>query len=124
MSEWTDELKAEVVEAYVAKNPTPENSMEIVKELAEQFDKTANGIRMILSKEEVYVKKTPAAAEKKEAKSGGSTRVSKADAIKALSDSISANGAEVDEEILSKLTGKAAMYLKGVIDAVAGGNED
>ena len=30
---WTDEAKAQAVEMYTAEEPTPENSMEIVKRL-------------------------------------------------------------------------------------------
>lgn len=115
MSEWTDELKQEVIEAYESANPTPETSVEIVAQLAEDYDKTPNGIRMILTKAGVYVKKSPSnSSAKGESKSGG-TRVSKADAIGALKDAISAAGAEVDDEILDKLTGKAAVYLTSVI---------
>ena len=118
-TEWTDELKAEVVAAYEAYNPTPENTMDIVVELAEEHDKTPNGIRMILTKAEVYIKKTPA---KKAAKEGsGGTRVNKADAIEALSAVIEAEGGEVDEAILSKLTGKAAIYFTGVIKTISEG---
>ena len=58
---WTDEKKAEVIEAYEAQNPTPENSMEIVAEIAEEFDESPNGVRMVLTKAGVYVKKAPAA---------------------------------------------------------------
>ena len=112
-TEWTDEVKAEVVEAYLGRDPTPENTMEIVVELAEEFDKTPNGVRMILTKAEAYVKKEPA---KKAAKAGtGGTRVNKADAIAALSAVIEGEGGEVDDAILSKLTGKAAVYFTGVI---------
>ena len=35
---WTDEKKAEVIAAYEAQNPTPENSMEIVAEIATEFE--------------------------------------------------------------------------------------
>ena len=53
--------------------PTPETSMEVVKEIAEELDESPNGVRMILTKAGVYVKKTPA-----KAATGGraSTRVS------------------------------------------------
>lgn len=116
---WTDELKQEVVAAYTDREPTPENSMDIVKELAEEYEKTPNGIRMILTKADVYVKK--AAAEPAAKKEGaGGTRVNKAQAIADLSSAISAAGAEVDEEILGKLTGKAAVYLLGVINTIKG----
>ena len=115
---WTDEQKAEVIEAYEAANPTPENSMEIVAEIAEQFEQSPNGVRMVLTKAGVYVKKAPAT---KSASSGGSTgggRVSKAAAIESLTAALTDAGQDVDEEIVSKLTGKAAMYFAGVISAV------
>ena len=37
---WTDEKKAEVIAAYEAQNPTPENSMEIVSDIAEEFEES------------------------------------------------------------------------------------
>ena len=117
---WTDEKKAEVIAAYEAQNPTPENSMEIVSDIAEEFEESPNGVRMVLTKAGVYVKKAPAT---KAASSGGSTgggRVSKAAAIEALTAALTDAGQEVDEEIISKLTGKAAMYFAGVITAVNG----
>ena len=116
---WTDEQKAEVIEAYEAANPTPENSMEIVAEIAEQFEQSPNGVRMVLTKAGVYVKKAPAAkAASSNSGSTGGGRVSKAAAIESLTAALSDAGQEVDEEIVSKLTGKAAMYFAGVISAV------
>jgi hypothetical protein len=116
---WTDEKKAEVIEAYEAANPTPENSMEIVAEIAEEHNESPNGVRMVLTKAGVYVKKAPASGGAKAGSTGGSGgRVSKAAAIESLTAAISDAGQEVDEEILSKLTGKAAMYFAGVISAV------
>jgi predicted transcriptional regulator len=52
--------------------------MEVVKEIADHLGESPNGVRMILTKAGVYVKKTPAAKS-----SGGSTgggRVSVSDA--------------------------------------------
>ena len=66
---WDDEKKAAVIEAYEGADPTPENSMEIVKDLADEYEESPNGVRMILTKAGVYVKKTPAASSKS---SGGS----------------------------------------------------
>lgn len=114
MSEWTDELKDEVVEMYTKREPTPENTMEIIKELAEEYEKTPNGIRMILTKAGVYVKKEPAKASGEGKATSGTKRVSKDEAHGALREVITAVGGEVDEEIISKLTGKAAMYLAEV----------
>jgi len=119
MSEWTDELKQTAINAYLKAEPTPENSMEIVKEVAEEMGQSANGVRMILSKAGVYVKKEAAAGAKKAstAKEGASTRVSKEDAHAKLVSAIEAKGQTADMEIVSKLTGKAAIYLAGVIAA-------
>ena len=85
-TEWTDEERAQVVEQYEERGPTPENTMDIVKELAEEFDKSPNGVRMILTKAGVYVTKTPEKGAKKSG--GGGTRVSKEDALSALREAI------------------------------------
>ena len=106
---WDDEKKAAVIEAYEAAEPTPENSMEVVAELAEEFEESPNGVRMILTKAGVYVKKAPATGGSKASSNGGGGRVSKAAAIESLSGAISDAGQEVDQEILDKLTGKAAV---------------
>jgi len=114
---WTDEKKAEVIAAYEAAEPTAETSMEVVKQIAEDFEESPNGVRMILTKAGVYVKKTAPTKSTKGGVSSG-TRVSKASAQEALAGAIRDAGQEVDEEILSKLTGKAAQYLAAVITAV------
>jgi len=119
---WTDEKKAEVIEAYENSDPTPETSVEIVKELAEQFEESPNGVRMVLTKAGVYIKKTPAAGGGSSAKStSGGGRVSKAAAIEALTTALNDAGQEVDEDVVSKLTGKAAQYFTNVITAVNAG---
>ena len=112
---WTDESKAEAVEMYTIAEPTPETSMEIVKEIADELGESPNGVRMILTRAGVYVKKTPASGSSKSNGTGGG-RVSKADAQEALSSAISDAGLEVDESIISKLTGKAAVYLTGIVE--------
>ena len=114
---WTDESKAEAVELYTNENPTPETSMEIVKDIADQLGESPNGVRMILTKAGVYVKKTP--ADKASGGSTGGTRVSKQAAQDALVAAITDAGAEVDEDVVSKLTGKAAQYFTKVLTAVA-----
>lgn len=117
---WDDEKKSAVIESYQAADPTPENSMEIVADLAAEFEESPNGVRMILTKAGVYVKKAPASGGSKAASSGGSSggRVSKAAAIESLSAAISDAGQEVNQEILDKLTGKAAQYFTGVISTI------
>jgi hypothetical protein len=117
MPEWTDELRAEVIESYKEAKPTPENSIEIVKEIAENIDATVNGVRAILSKAGAYVKKAPAA--KANGDKPASKRVNKADAIDALKEAIETSGCDVDAEIIDKLTGKAAIYFTGVVERLA-----
>ena len=68
---WTDEAKAQAVEMYTAEEPTPENSMEVVKEIAAELGESPNGVRMILTKAGVYVKKTPAARSSSSGGGGG-----------------------------------------------------
>lgn len=114
---WDDAKKKKVVDLYLAGEPTPENSMEIVKEIADDLDESPNGVRMILSKAGVYVTKT-AASKTSTAKSGtGTARVSKEDSQARLIAAINTIGATVDEEIISKLTGKAAVYLATIIES-------
>ena len=114
---WTDESKAKAIELYEAQDPTPETSMEIVKDIAEELDESPNGVRMILTKAGVYVKKTPAAKATSAAASTGGTRVSKVAAAEALIAAITDAGKPVDEEIISKLTGKAAQYFTSLLSA-------
>tara|TARA_B100000424_G_C22554552_1_gene314569 strand:+ start:28 stop:468 length:441 start_codon:yes stop_codon:yes gene_type:complete len=111
---WDDDKKAAVIAAYEEQAPTPENSMEIVKEIADEFDESPNGVRMILSKAGVYVKKTPAATGSGTS-SGGGSRVSKAAAQETLIAALTDAGVEIDNDIVEKLTGKAAQYFAGVI---------
>ena len=115
---WDDDKKAQAVSMYEDQDPTPETSMEIVKAIAEELEESPNGVRMILSKAGVYVKKTPAASGSGTSSSGGSSRVSKAAAQEALIAALTDVGAEIDNDIVEKLTGKAAQYFAGVIGAI------
>ena len=116
---WTDESKQEAVEMYLEQEPTPETSMEIVKDIADHLGESPNGVRMILTKAGVYVKKSPATGAAKS--SGGSARVSKADAAEALKGALSDAGQEIDDDIIDKLTGKASVYFTGVINNINNG---
>lgn len=114
---WTDEKRQQAIEMYLAENPTPETSMEIVKTIAEELEEAVNGVRMILTKSGHYVKKV--AAEKasgSSSESSGNKRVGKEEAQNSLKAAITDAGGEVDEDIISKLTGKAAIYLAAVIN--------
>ena len=124
---WTDESKAEAIQKYQDAEPTPENSMEIVKEIAEDMGESPNGVRMILSQAGVYVKKEAAkASASKTASTGGdkAPRVSKEAAHASLTAAIEAAGGEADQEIISKLTGKAAQYFTAVFAKVSGEGDD
>jgi hypothetical protein len=117
---WDDDKKAQAVSMYEEAEPTPETSMEIVKDIAEELDESPNGVRMILTKAGVYVKKTPAAKSSGGATGGGAggTRVSKAAAAEALIAALGDAGQPVDEEIIAKLTGKASQYFTSILVAI------
>ena len=111
---WDDERKAQAVEMYEAESPTPETSMEIVKFVADELGESPNGVRMILTKAGVYVKKAQATGNGGGTTSAG-TRVSKQAAQDALTAAITDKGLSVDEDIIAKLTGKAAQYFTGLL---------
>jgi transposase-like protein len=119
-SQWTDELKAKVIEMYEQAGPTPESSTEIIKDIAEEIEMSPNGVRMVLVQAGVYVKKDASASSTKTTKTAsgeGSKRVSKEDSIAALKAAIEAKGGPIDDDILGKLTGKAAVYFASVLKA-------
>jgi len=119
-SQWTDELKAKVIEMYEQAGPTPESSTEIIKDIAEDIEMSPNGVRMVLVQAGVYVKKDSSASSTKTTKTAsgeGSKRVSKEDSIAALKAAIEAKGGPIDDDILGKLTGKAAVYFASVLKA-------
>lgn len=113
-----EELKATIIKKYKDAEPTASNSAEIVKEIAEELDQSPNRVRMLLVTAGVYIKKgeTTTAKEGDTKTAGeGTKRVSKESQIAALKGAIAAKGGVVDDEILDKLTGKAAAYLTTVI---------
>jgi transposase-like protein len=119
-SQWTDELKAKVIEMYEQAGPTPESSTEIIKDIAEEIEMSPNGVRMVLVQAGVYVKKDSSAGSAKTTKTAsgeGSKRVSKEDSIASRRAAIEAKGGPIDDDILGKLTGKAAVYFASVLKA-------
>ena len=110
-NKWPDELRNKVVKKYKAANPTEDNTLEI----ADEVDKTVNGVRLVLSQAGVYVKAKSSNTSDKETKSSG-PRVSKEAALQGLKDAIAAKGMEVDEDIIKRFTGKAAVYLTQAIN--------
>jgi ribosome recycling factor len=114
---WTDEKKEQAVTLYEAQGPTPETSMEIVKEIADELEESPNGVRMILTRAGVYIKKA-AAVKNGSQSTGGTGRVSKQAMQDELITAITDAGQPVDEDIISKLSGKAAQYLASVISSI------
>jgi predicted transcriptional regulator len=117
---WDDTKKEKAVKMYQEQNPTPDSSVEIVKEIAEDIGETPNGVRMILSKAGVYVKSTQTTSStgKKKEDAEKTPKVGKADKIARLSTAIESAGMIPDNEILEKLTGKAADYFAQVVEAL------
>ena len=115
MADWTDETRKELIAQYLAKDPTPENSMEIVAELAPDFDTTPNGARAILSKAEVYVKKV---ATKSTSTASGEKKETKAESLSRLSTVLESQSIAVDATIIDKMTGKAAAYFADAFTTV------
>ena len=127
---WTDEQREEAKELYEKEKPTPENTTEIVKQVAEAMGQTPNGVRMILNKQKVYIKavgaKTPSKA------NGGGTdnkpkRVSKADSADALIKALEAEAVELSDDDLAtigRMTGKATIMIESWIATIVGDDED
>lgn len=119
MTDKKEELKQKAIETYVESEPTPENSMEIVKQIAEDIGVTPNAVRVWLTNAGVYVKKGVVFDGKKKTSSGNGTgRVSKESNINVLKENLTAAGFTPDDDICDKLTGKAAAYFAGVIGSL------
>lgn len=116
---WDAEKKLKAIEMYLAGNPTPENSMELVKEIAEELEESPNGVKMILVKSGEYVKVSPSTPSSSTSTPKEGARPNKEASHTALKELIKKVGGSVDEEIVSKLTGKAAVYLTDVFSKVA-----
>ena len=120
---WTDEQRDEAKELYLNAKPTPDNTTEIVKDVAETMNQTPNGVRMILNKmkdkdgNSIYIKaaaaKTPSKASGNGSDSDKPKRVSKADTQEALIKALEALGfAMSDDEktMFGRMTGKAMQF--------------
>lgn len=115
---WTDEDKQNAIDTYTGGNPTPENSTELIKQIAEDMSQSANGVRMVLVQAGVYVKKEASASPSKAkttAAGDKAPRVSKESSIAELRAALVEANKPVDDDILSKLTGKAAVYFLSVL---------
>lgn len=120
---WTEEEKNDVVADYLAemdKFETDEekgaNTTEVTKLLAEKYDRTPNGVRMVLIKAEAYITKQKAASK---SETTGAKRVNKAQAHQDLKDTIARISEDlVDEALIEKMTGAAALYFTNVIQSL------
>lgn len=119
---WTDEKREAVIAEY---QDTMQNeydtdakreaaTVEVVKELAEKYEETVNGVRNVLNRAGVYIKKSAATASK--TGTTGAKRVSKADALQELKNTIAAiDPSLVNEDLIDKLTGVTASYFVGIL---------
>lgn len=124
---WSDELRTQVAELYAEKIGAIEEdkqasaSSEIVAEIRDILKRetgevpTPNGIIMILSKAGIYVSQSKKKAASPSA-SGG--RRSKQDAHDDLKGAIEAFNQEYDEELISKLTAKAADMFTKILQGI------
>lgn len=112
------------VQMYLEESPTIETTVEIVNDIADHLGESANAVRMELIKANVLVKRTieKAAEATTKAKSSGTgtKRVSKEDSLNALKQAITDSGGELDDEIISKLTGKVAIYFTTILNNIKG----
>lgn len=122
---WDDAKKAKAVEMYEQGDPTPETSVELVKEIAEELGESPNGVRMILSKAGVYVKSSKAETKtaSKEDEEVKAPRESKAEKHARLVNAIKSAGCVPDEELIEKMTGKAADYFSQLVEGLVGALE-
>lgn len=125
--DWTPELKERVVKEYLASNPTAENGTEISQAISEGIEgSTVNGVRIILAKavdaegNKIYISKASAKATAGTEAKPASKRVNKGDAVAALVAVIEEAELNVDEDIISKLTGKAAVYFTELLTEIKG----
>ena len=116
---WTPELKAEAISQYVERineylpEDQPSHTLEVIAELAATFGFTKNSMRGVVQQSEHYVKaakKAPAVSDKPATK-----RPNKAQALAELKAAITDGGAEVNDELIEKLTGIEAVYFAQVI---------
>lgn len=111
---WDEDKKALAVKMYKDREPTADNSVEIVQEVADELGESPNGVRMILIKADAYIKKTQSETKSKTTSNTG-TKMSKEAAQAALIACLEEKGKEVDADIISKLTGKAAVYFTTIL---------
>lgn len=127
---WTDELKAEVESLYKGKmeelqatDPEADAgtfSNQAVSFAADEIGTSVASARAQLTKLGVYVKQVNKAKAAPKGEGSGTKRVGKAEAQAELLAAFKDAGVEgVDEEIVGKLTGKAASHLAAKIREIS-----
>jgi|TARA_B100001079_G_scaffold148614_1_gene127386 hypothetical protein len=106
---WDEDKKQSAIDMYTGEEATPETSMEIVKVIAEELGESPNGVRMILTRAGVYVKKNPSKSNSSGTTGGG--RLSKAACHQMLVEAVTAVGGSLDMNIIDKISGKAAKHI-------------
>ena len=125
--DWTDDLKARVVKEYLESSPTAENGTEIVEKISAGLEgSTVNGVRIILAKSvdeegnKIYISKASGNATKTEGDKPTTKRVNKKEAVEKLVGVITTAELNVDDDIIGKLTGKAAVYFTELLTEIQG----
>ena len=125
--DWTPELKERVVKEYLAASPTAENGTEIVEVISSNLEgSTVNGVRIILAKatdadgNKIYISKASGNATKTNGDKPATKRVNKKDAVEKLVAIITTAELNVDDDIIGKLTGKAAVYFTELLTEIQG----
>ncbi len=108
---YTEEFKEEIKKKYLESDPTANNTVELCKSLADEHGVSANVIRQLLVGAEVYISQGQVTSSKKTT----STKLDKSKMQDSIQSVIEALGEKVDQDIISKLTGKAANYLSSVM---------
>ena len=133
-AQWTPELIQEAISMYIERmeaideDKRAEQTVEVTSEIAEELGFKLNSVRAQLSKakrpdgSDVYIRK--AKAKNTTAAAGGGTatkRVSKADAQAELVQALGSVGATVSDELqelITKMTGKAAQALADALTQI------
>ena len=121
VEEYVNAMNA-LFEEFPDREPS-EYTIEALNKAASNLGLTANMVRATLTrlkvdgeKVEVYVKSTASKpSTSATASAGGGKKMNKAEAIKSLEDIIAKSDIEVDNDITSKFTGKAASWLYEVV---------
>lgn len=124
MSTWTEETKQQMIEEYVnvmhTQFDTDEarsmGTPEVISQLSTKYGHSVNGVRTTLVRAGVYFKAIKTASKPATTGGAGGARINKAEAIQDLKNKIAAIDSDlIDDSILEKLTGKAAVYFSNIL---------